>query len=377
MRKIVLTIFLLLIPLSVFADGRNMYMMPAYSESATGTTPIKNYTQQLAIQYWPQTTSPIKGFCLYENVNGTGGASAFNFTWRVETDDGSNLPSGVTLGGTVEFVGASADGWGSQYNLSSDTGNLVIGTPVCPIVNVSAGTPDNANWMGWISDGGDQIIPGYIKHYNGTAWVTVETRAQASLVVVHEDGTLGGLALQGGDSTSGLTDIYQNDTQGLRGKFGCNTTISGILFIVDKAGSPGDLTLYIYEEDTEKYNITIPVGSVSDISNTISWFNPTTITANKNFTILFKQSAGTDSNDYDWFAYTANSNFINAAIPVGWGLVSGNISTTTPDNMTLANNKVPKFKLFFTNTSSDFMSGGGGETVYVDTTSTHGYGHSY
>lgn len=265
--------------------------------------------EEVAIQYYPTTTSPITHVDLYLDVSGT--VSDTNFDIRVESDSGG-APSGSVLGAACsKFAGPAADGWIGAKALATNTGNLTIGTPVWICLRrVDGGDLSGTDKVQLYRIGNNPSLV-IFRHFNGADWTTTSPLNSTPLMVLtHADSTLDGgvgiLATTAG--SSGYTDIFGNNRQAVKITTAAKITFDGVAVSLLQAGSPSDLTLTIYKGSTAQYG---PF-TITDINGRNYLSAVVTLDADADYYFVYKQAAdgGDDSNDYDMQNYDTTADFL-------------------------------------------------------------------
>jgi hypothetical protein len=324
---------------------------------------MNSCSERLGFKFTAPTTSPVSDVDWYMDVTGT--VTGVNFNIRIETDSG-DAPSGTVLGtATANFTGLAADGWTGLKALGTNTGNLTIGTPYWIVVSCASGTLDASNYVRTFYFDAD--IGEKIRHHNGTNWTTTAALAGESAVVVvkHADTTFSGTAVtstaavNASDAAVGATQIYSTNKQGLRVKFGSQVKLLGAIAAFNEPGTPGSLTLRVYEGSTEKASS--PAYGEPQIyagePHVVMLSSPVLLAADTFIYVIFEQSGVSSSNTYDIQGGTFNSSYRDAALPTNVDFVWG--SGADPTAYTVTNNFVPRMQLLLSDPATEFDEGGG------------------
>jgi hypothetical protein len=269
--------------------------------NATGIH-IQSATHRVAAKFLAGSTSPITAVDLRLNIVGTVGSQ--QFVSEIQSDAGDQ-PSGTVLGAaTAAWNPPAATGWTGSKALGAPTGDLVLNTPYWLVVRNVAGTPDATNYVRMQHANVQVVHADKLRHFNGTDWTTVAAVSNSPIIVLtHADGGVAGYAFNANpDLTSGVTDVFGTNRQGVRYRFGSQVSWRGVVFDAAKAGTPSDLEVALYDGSTQK-----AVGTVLQAQYTtafrrgVVWFPATVIGAGHDCYVVFRQvgDAGTDANDFD------------------------------------------------------------------------------
>jgi hypothetical protein len=339
------------------------------SRNANAGTPaaafrIDGAGEQMAYKYLATTTSPITAIDFFMDIQGT--VTGINFTVEVQTDS-SDTPSGSTLGAaSAAFAGLAADGWTGLKTLGTNTGNLTVGTPYWVVVQISSGTPDASNYIMY-RRGGQLGVGNKQEHYNGTDWTTDGTDVGEGVRVhQHSDGTYSGNAIH--DTAIGTTstapDIFSTNKQGLKVTFGSFVKILGALVIVDKVGTPGNLTVRVYSGSTEQAaSPAYAPTSILDVGATVVLLSsPILLPPNTACYIILEQDGASGSDDYDMEGYDYNTTYTETVIPnnVAWVYGTGSDPTT----FTVETDFIPRMELLLSDPLQEIQ----GRVTLFDTT---------
>ena len=329
-------------------------------------TALDASTEQLAFKYLATTTSPITDIDFYMDITGT--VTGINFVVEVQTSS-SDAPSGTVLGSaSTAFSGLAADGWTGLKTLASNTGNLTFGTFYWIVVRVSSGSPDGSNYIQVLYGNNVRTDLGLkVRHYNGTDWTTTTAVfGIGSFVVKHADGTYSGFGSgdSGINASSSATDIYNTNKQGLKIKFGSPVKILGVRTILNIDGSPGTLTIRVYEGSTEKYSSPgySAASMQDDTFSTFLFSSPVLLAADTNLYIIFEQSGVSNSNVYSLDGLDYVSTYKTTIMPTNWDFVYG--SGSDPTTFTAETDWGPAIDLIIEDPASDLS----GKSVWFDST---------
>jgi len=275
------------------------------------------------------------------NVKFTGDTSDVTFRVSIQGDS-SNAPDGTPIGGTATFAGQNNTGqvWiGLQTLSGGGTGALTVGVQYWVVIDVSvAGSIDGTHYLemyrdtsayGWFGSR-TALYTGSWTTNNGQNGVFVCKRADLSYT--------GFVYTAANQSHGSATDIYNDGTdhrQGLRFQAGCQVAVCGASVHFLKSGSPGTLTLTLYEGSTSRASVTRLAAEMVTNQWHDFWFGtPYLCAADTNLYLVFSNSAGSDANDYDIRGHTINTTYIECALPgTSWRFVYG--SGTDPTAYTV------------------------------------------
>lgn len=340
---------------------------PTAFTAATGMI-LDGSTEMLGFKYLPSTTSPIVAVDIRLTLVGT----SPTFICSLWPDSADTPDTGGTqLGTDTPGWTLAATGWTGLKVFGSNSGNLVVNTPVWVVIEYSSGTIDGSNNVQAQARGTGTAFD-RIRHYNGTNWTTTSVVGAVPFIVIkHADGTFAGLPLTAVAARSAQNDIYVNagttQVQGIKFKCGAQVKVLGVACWITKAGTPDSLTWTAYEGDTSKYSNSIAVASVMSAATgpfNIIWFSsPVLLAADTDLFLIASQTGTSDANDYDLTTAVFDTTYIDAILAPDTRFVYGN--GTTPSALTVSTTEFPFVFPIVANMASDFdMSGGGGNSWY-------------
>jgi len=371
MKKIVIGLLFLAITTSAYSyelrGGNRIDLYSPYVDSTSlGTfNRMDAADDALGFSFYAMSTSPITDVDMF--LNESGDITGQNFKIRIETDSGSNQPSGSILGAaTSSFAGPGADGWVGLQTLGTNTGALTIGNKYWIIIyeDGTGSDPDGSNYLTlfnlkWHISNDEALF------YTGASW-TNDDNDSTQYALKHLDGSYSGNGfsdVRRQESTQ--SDIDGTNKQGIRLKFGSKVKIKALVTAFNTSGSPDDITATVYEEDTSRQSYTIPVEYVSDSVDKGALFLFTedyTFPADTNINIVFTCSGCDSSNDYSLMGVDVNSTYAQASIPDDVEHIYG-ASATDPESMTVDTTFYPRISLPYTILSTDFDESAGGGTA--------------
>lgn len=284
--------------------------------------------EELAVKYFPPTTSPITAIDFF--LTAVGDLSTVNFAVRVESST-SDAPNASVLGAaSAGFAGPATSNWTGAQSLASNTGALTLNTPVWLIIARTSGSSLSVALsaalsgasVGMLSNGERERV------FASSSWTGVTaTSSMCRVVVTHANGMFVGLPLTGAiGNPSGITDIFGTNRQGLKLKFGAQTKLLGVMIRATKTGSPNALVAELFENTTSKTTGTVAAAEViSNQALPIMFDSPQLLAADVDHYIILKQSSdgGTDAADYDLNGFPITSGYISAMFPDEVRFVSG------------------------------------------------------
>lgn len=328
----------------ILGNQANVVLGPIWWNNNTSiagdsTGRVDSSTEKIGIQFLATTTDAITAVDqLVDFVGNTSGV-----TWQLGVyNNVSNSPGTLLTGASVTFAGpaASALQWAgggtNPLTLGSSTGTLVLNTLYWLVLEVSAGTPDASNYA-QIARFAANIWGGEgctFKLYTASAWGSAVTTRTPVYMLKH--GTTGYLGIP---TTVGLavannpaTDIYGNNRQGIKARFGSKVVIAGIAYRLTKTATPADLVVAIFEGSTligtsQLDDVTIYSGTPIVCALT----SPITVNNDVDVYIVLRQkgstadddNGGTDAADYDLQVATIVSGYWESMLPSTWSYVYG------------------------------------------------------
>src|SRR3990167_2656246 len=228
-----------------FGNGIKVSTFHQTGTSVGTTNNIDAAGEGLAVRFLASSSSPITDIALYINVNGN--TTAQNYTVGIQTDAAST-PTGTVLGAnSSSFSPPAADGFTNLIPLGAQA-NITKGN-YYNIVFMEDGTGSVPN--GTVYTRFDNIIEldNFERSffYNGTAWVNDDS-ATTPYILKHLDGTYSGYPFTDSiKTTSGFTDIFSNNKQGVSFKFGSAIQLNGAIFDLNSNNNnAGNLTVNFY-----------------------------------------------------------------------------------------------------------------------------------
>lgn len=325
-----------------------------FTDADWSTGALNGSTKRIAWKIFPKSALAISKVILYASV--TGSTSGMNWKMGVFADS-SDAP-GSQLGGYTSDFTHTASGWSALLSLTTDTGPLTVGTPVWIVLEWSSGTaPSAGNDLRaryWATSQDREANK--LRHFNGTDWTTVAAISASSLTGYElSDGSqeLWGANFTGG--TSGVTDIFSTNKQGIRFKIGSQIVVDAVSVRVDKVGTPGTLTARLYRGSTEIASTPAYDQSyILDGAHTLLVFStPVVAGPGELLYITFENSGASDSNDYDIQGFSAPSGALRGLVPPNWDFISG--SGSDPTSYTVSSTWVPFTSLFCSDLSEDLI----------------------
>jgi len=326
--------------------------------SATGALVMDADGEELAIKYFPQTTSPITDVDL--SVNVVGDPTGINLRIRVESDN-ADAPSGTILGATNNAISASfnhaADGFTGLKALGESTGNLTVNVPVWLILYRFDGASLSGTNYFTFQGANTTVAINFeaIRNrvYTAGSWTgTTAVLQRCGYVVKHLDDTYDGVPqISSLGSPSAATDIHSNYRHGIRLKSGSQIKLIGFLWYPTKTGSPNALVAAVFEGSALKHSNTILAANIITTVWMPVWFSsPVLLAADTNLYIVLGQEAdagggvlgtdgGDDSNDYDSRVVAVSSTYRSAALPADVAFVYG--TGDDPTAYTVSNTDIP------------------------------------
>lgn len=316
----------------------------ATTVTSTTATRIDAATERVAASFVAGTTSPIAAVAVALNFSGN--TSTVILRVGIQADSG-NAPDGTYLGSAdALFNGQNNTGiqWLARQTLMdaathgtpTNTGNIVIGRKYWVVVDVSSDpAPAVLTGTPYIELRRDAAFAQcHIALYTGT-WA-VQTYG-GIFVAQHADASFTGLPISMTNQPHGAAlDIYVNtgvsQRQGLRFKVGAQCMVLGAEVILNKTGTPGNLTLRLYEGATEKAaSPAIPVAEVVDDAwCPVLLTTPILCAADTNLYLVLEQDGTSDSHDYDVRGTTYPTAYVTAIEPgADWRFVYGTGSDPT------------------------------------------------
>lgn len=373
MRRIIiiLLLFVLLLPFeafSAFQNGNiiNISNISVWWNSNTACSLVVDANnEKLGYAFVAGTTSAVTDVDLYLDISGD--ITDTNLAIQIETDS-SGSPSGSVLGAaTSAFAGIAADGYIGLQTLGTNTGALTIGTVYWIVIYYSSGDDLDATDKFGTKDTGftHDYNAEKIRHHNGTNWTTTAANQFPGwFILKHSDASYSGYPRNGNSSTSGYTDIYDTNKQGLKIKFGSQVKIEGVTVYMGKSGTPGNMTVKVYEGSVEKYSSVARNGTYLAGNNQWSFQFTSSIllSADTDIYVIFEQDGASDANDFDCITNPINSTYVSAVLPDDYRFVYGSGSDPTAFNV--VTDKVPDIRLVVTDPAVDFdqeaVGGAGG-----------------
>lgn len=327
--------------------------------------------EELAVKYYPPTTSPITQIDFFLTVVGTG--SSVNLRVRVESDS-SDAPSGSVLGAaSAEFAGPASSGFTGAQSLASDTGTLTLNTPVWLIIYRSSGTSLSGALSFQLNGTTNITMLGQgdvVRVYTGASWTgTAAGTTVCRVIVTHQDGTISGTPVTGNiGNPSGVTAIYSTNRQGIRFKSGSQIMVRGVMLALTKTGSPSALEVLVYESTTSQYGTTtVPAASIITNRYTPVFFSsPILLAADTNLYVVCRQTSdgGDASNNYAFRGSPITSGYVAAMEATDVRFVSG--TGDDPTALTASTAFVPHLWPLLDDAAADLdMTGGTGSIFNV------------
>lgn len=318
-------------------------------------------TEMIAYKYYPATTSPIEAVDIRATLVGT--SPMFKVGVYADASDIPDTATPTQLGTDTPEFSWPATGFSGIQTLASNTGNLTVNTPVWIVLKYSSGTIDGTNYIHANARGTSWPYQ-RIRHHNGTNWTTTSSQVVVpNLVIKHADGTYAGFPMTAIAARSTQNDIYVNggtsQVQGIRFKMGAQFKLNGVMFYIDRIGTPNSLICTVYEGDTSKDSATISQAFVIDVGWNVIWFDsPPTLAASTNIYAILSQTGTSDSADYDLYTFVFNSTYIDAILQPDTRFVYGNGST--PSTFNVSTTEFPLMFPIIADPAADFVAGGSG-----------------
>ena len=325
--------------------------------------------EELAIKYYPPTTSPITAINWFLTVVGTG--SSVTLATRVESDS-SDAPSGSVLGSASSgFSGPASSNWTTAQSLASNTGTLTLNTPVWVILARTGGSSLSGSLSFQLNGttNVNSLATGDVERlFTAASWTgTAVQQVIARVVITHADGTISGNPSTGNQGNpAGVTAIYSTNRQGLRFKAGAQVKIFGVMIELTKTGSPSALEVLVYESTTSQYGTqSVPAASiVTNRATPIFFSSPIFLAANTNLYVVFRQASngGDASNNYTFRGMPMTSADIDAIMAPDTRFVSG--TGDDPTALTVSTTFAPRLFPLVDDTATDIYAPGGGLIVH-------------
>lgn len=340
------------------------------SNLATSTAVMDADTERLAFKFFPQKASPITAVDIL--LAATGDLTGVQFTIEVALDDGDKPHTSTVLGAATSAFAFTATGFTGLQALVTNTGNLTPGTPVWIVLKWATGST-SLTGANYITARGPTVTPTSALYsargrvFNSTDWTTVAAfSSRCAFVVKHVDDTYAGMPYTALAAVpASAPDIFDTNKQAIRFVIGSKSKICGVAVALTKTGTPGDLTVKLYEGSTERATVTVPNASiVTAIAQPFYFTTPYEVAAGSTCYIVFSQAGTSGSNDYRLTVNKFSATYASAAKPASVKFFYGTGSPPATEQ----EGEIPMFYLLMEEPETDLAcaaGGGGGSYVFI------------
>jgi hypothetical protein len=292
------------------------------SLSAVSTMRVDATGEKIAFRYIPQITSPIESVNIRLGVTGT----TAKVRVGVFASAGGYPDNSTQLGGYSTEITPST-GWTGLQALSSNTGDLTVGNNYWIVLDNDTGTVSDTNYFEFQKlQTASSTAQTVCRVYTSSSWTGSAIQpAEVLAIVKHVNGQYFGLhSTAAWNRSTAATDIYGANFQGLKCRVGSKSTVLGAWVYLNKAGTPNDLVLTLYEGTTSRATKTLAQADIATGSwNLLLLTTPYEIPADTDHYLIFSQSGISDSNDYDIYTLLTDSTYISAMMSSNYRFVCG------------------------------------------------------
>jgi hypothetical protein len=307
-------------------------------------------THKIAYRFILPQAVTLTGFDVM--LTGTGTTTGITIKGHIETETGSDQPSGTLVGtdsatfsppagGSAAWVGAQT--FGSTAALSANTHYWLV------LIDGGGTAPTTSNYYSPVSEattGGGGMVS-RVRNFNGTNWTTISARQTDHNVVFITNDTP---ARHIGYASAGLTSVgagaikIQSTTrEGLKFRIGGRARLGGATVKYGYTGTPpNDIEILLFHGATQLENVrfTKTLSVLQGIIVNIGWpSGPYTMIPGDDYYIMLHQNAdgGSTANYYTCWHYPIQ--YADVMFPPNWHSVNG--TATDPTTLTNDDTYIP------------------------------------